>query len=164
MDISELQAIELEENVAFSFNRKAGTIAVKGKSAAVDRALERVEGHRDEVVKLLRERQGEPEDEVVERQVAFNVPSLAVQRQNYIRWFSAKSSFYHPSETELDAMFAACEEGWEIIFDFAQSFTARLPNGLLISIDRKGRRGEVSPYSPAVLQQKQRKIERDEDA
>ncbi len=148
MDMAELQMIEAEEAVAFSLKGN-GKIAVKGKNAAVDRALERIAGHRDEVAVLLRER-GTVEEEDVVREIASTVPSLAVQRQNYIAWFSARSTYYHPSAAQLDAMFAACNEGDEIIFDFALSFTVRKPDGRLLQIDRRGRVVPPSPYSPAV--------------
>jgi hypothetical protein len=148
--IQELEQIETEEGVTFSFRFDAKMIAVKGKSdTAVDLALERIAGHRDEVIELLRVRQGEPEQEVV-REVAVNVPSLATQRQNSIKWFIQRSTYYHPSEAQLDLMFAACSEGDEIIFDFAHSFSVRRPNGLVVSVDRRGRISEPSLYSPAL--------------
>lgn len=147
MDIAELQVIETEEGVAFSL-RDNGKIRVKGKNSAVDRALERIAGHRDEVAALLRER-GSVEDEDVVREIASSVPSLAVQRQNYIAWFSMRSTYYHPTAAQLDIMFAACEEGDEIIPDFALSFTVRKPDGRLLQIDRRGRVTPPSAYSPA---------------
>ena len=156
MDINELQAIESEENVTFVFKPKTKTIAVKGKPAAVDRGLDRIKGQRDEVATLLRERQGiSADDEEVEREISLNVPSLAVQRPNYRRWYMAQAQIYQPSEAELELMFSRCDEGDEIIFDFAHSFTVRKPNGLLVSVDRKGRVGHPSPYSPAVRAQTQ---------
>jgi hypothetical protein len=149
MQIEELEKIEREESVNFVFKPTTGTIAVKGKPAAVDRGLERIKGQRDEVAGLLRARQA-PEDEIVEREVAFSVPSKAVQRQNYIFWFMKMPRYYWPSEAELDVMFGAIEEGDLVIPDFAHSFTVRRPNGLLVSVDRKGRVSQPSPYSPAM--------------
>ncbi len=148
MNANELELIESSEGVTFSL-KPEGTIAVRGKSAAVNRALERIEGHRDEVAELLRARQA-PEEKDVEREVAFDVPALSIQRQNYVRWFMTRTKYYWPNEQELDAMFAACAEGDLIIPDFAHSFTIRRPNGLLQAVDRKGRVGAPSPYSPAV--------------
>jgi hypothetical protein len=49
-------------------------------------------------------------------------------------------------------MFGACEEGDEIIFDFAHSFTVRKLDGRLLQIDRRGRVAPPSAYSPAVRQ------------
>jgi hypothetical protein len=82
------------------------------------------------------------------------VPSLATQRQNYVVWFNSRPKYFHPSETELDRMWGALEEGDLVHFDFAHSITVQKPNGLLISVDRRGRIAEPSPYSPAVREQK----------
>jgi len=156
MDTSQLQQIEAEEGVAFTFRPDTKRLTVKGPDAACDRAIKRIAGDRDEVAVLLRERQGIAEDDepIVEREIALNVKTLAVQRENYIRWFKAKPLFYQPTESELDKMFSALEEGDEIIFDFAQSFTVRKQNGLLVAVDRKGRVDVPSPYSPAMQSQK----------
>ncbi len=126
MNANELELIESSEGVTFSL-KPEGTIAVRGKCA----------------------RQA-PEEKDVEREVAFDVPALSIQRQNYVRWFMTRTKYYWPNEQELDAMFAACAEGDLIIPDFAHSFTIRRPNGLLQAVDRKGRVGAPSPYSPAV--------------
>ena len=152
MDIQELEAIETEAGVAFSFNRATGRIEAKGPAALVDRALARIVLFRDEVAEVLHERQGlpKPGEEIVVREVSPSVPALDVQRANYIRWFSAKGAYFTPTEDELDRMFAACSEGDEVLFDFAHSFTVRKPNGLLVSVDRKGRVSQPSPYSPAM--------------
>jgi hypothetical protein len=45
-------------------------------------------------------------------------------------------------------MIAACEEGDELLFDFAHSFTVRKPDGRLISINRRGKVERPSVYSP----------------
>ena len=96
MDMDQLQQIEVEEAVAFSFRPDSKTISCRGTAAAVDRALERIADRRDEIAGLLRERQGIPDDEkiVVERQIAFGIPSLEIQRANYVRWFKARPMVY----------------------------------------------------------------------
>jgi hypothetical protein len=101
---------------------------------------------------LLRERQGipEPGEVIVTREVSPGVPSLAIQRANYIAWLSTKSGYYQPSTEELNKMFRALEEGDEVLPDFAHSFSVRKPDGRLISIDRKGRIGQPSLYAPAL--------------
>lgn len=155
MTIEELELIEREEVVAFSLTH-TGRIAAKGTETAVNSALARIASVRDEIAALLRERQGlpDPSEAIVVREVSPSVPSLATWRQNYRKWFMEKSTYYHPTEAQMDKMFGACEEGDEIIFDFAHSFTVRKPNGLLVSVDRKGRVSEPSPYSQAVIEQK----------
>jgi hypothetical protein len=152
MEPNELELIEMEETVSFALNGQK-KLEATGTDEAITRARERIGSRLDEVVLLLRQRQGLPEvdeESVVKREIAVGVPSLAVQRANYITWFSARSKIYQPSEAELDCMFAAVFEGDEVVFDFAQSFTIRRRNGLLLQIDRKGRTGPPSPYSPAV--------------
>ena len=84
---------------------------------------------------------------------ARSVPSLAVQRANYERWCAGKAMIYHKTPEELDLMFSLCEQGDEIIPDFAYAFTVRRKNGLLVSINKQGQYEAVSPYSPAVKQQ-----------
>jgi hypothetical protein len=143
MDIEELTAIEIEEEVVFKL-KPGGKIGVKGEGPAIDRALARID--RAEVAALLRERDGSPE-EIVEREIALNVPSKAAQRDNYVMWFGAKSDYYKPSEAD-DVMFSKGDEGDEILPDFAHSFTCRKPDGRLIQIDRKGRITPPSPYTP----------------
>ena len=154
MDIKEIEKIETEEGVKFSLNDANGRIVAEGPEAAVDHALMRIAPFRDEVAEALRERQGlpKPGERIVTREVSTSVPALAVSRANYIRWFSAKGAYFTPTEEDLDRMFAACSEGDEILFDFAHSFTVRKPNGLLVSVDRKGRVSPPSPYTPALTQ------------
>src|ERR1700689_1912341 len=152
MDIAEIEGIEAELGVKFSLNDASGRIVAAGPEAAVDRALARITLFRDEVGEALRERQGLPKsgEKIVTREVSISVPALDVQRANYIRWFSAKGVYFTPTPQQLDAMFAACSEGDEILPDFAHSFTVRKPNGLLVSVNRKGRVSQPSPYSPAL--------------
>ncbi len=154
MDIQEIEKIETEEGVKFSLSDSTGRIVTLGSEEAVDRALARIALFRDELGEALRSRQGlpKPAEKIVTREVSINVPALDVQRANYIRWFSTKGVYFTPTEQELDAMFAACSEGDEILPDFAHSFTVRKPNGLLVSVDRKGRVSQPSPYSPALIQ------------
>jgi hypothetical protein len=151
MTIEELELIEREETVAFSLS-EMGRIAAKGTEAAVDAALARIAPFRDETAVLLRKRQGlpDPAEAIVVREVSASVPSLAAQRANYVTWFAARGAYYTPTDEQLDKMFAACSEGDEVIPDFAYSFSVRRPNGLVVSVDRKGRVGPPSPYSPAV--------------
>jgi len=126
------------------------SVTAKGKSSAVDRAFERIRGHRDEVAALLRARQGEPEEAEVTREIPCDVPGLATQKENYRRWFMQRSNYYHPSEEQLNTMWDALEPDDLVHFDFAHSITVQKPNGLFIAIDRKGRIIEPSPYSPAL--------------
>jgi hypothetical protein len=151
MDITTLSLIEAEEKVTFRL--KSGKVTVKGTPAARASAIARVGDARDELPELLRERDGETED-ILEVEIPTKVPSLAVQRANYVSWFSAQPTYYHPDENQIDAMFAACQEGDELVFDFAHSFTIRRPNGLLAAVNRKGQIVEVSPYSPARAQKR----------
>jgi hypothetical protein len=150
MDIAELSAIESEEQVVFKL-RPNGKFRVKGTDTAIAKALARIT-NRDEVAAVLRERDGDPEP-VVEREIAIHVPDLEVQRANYVRWFQARPTYYHPTLAQLDVMMAACEEGDLLVFDFALSFSVIKPNGKVIAIDRRGRVTEPSPYSPALAQQ-----------
>ncbi len=136
----------------FSFEKITQTIKATGKDdAAVDRGLKRIKDQKPLVAALLRARQGESVDEeLIERHIAVNVPSLLVYRANYRRWFEAMPIYYHRTESEMDAMFGACKEGDRIWFDFALSFTVQKPDGRLVMIDRRGRVSPPSPYSPAV--------------
>ena len=79
---------------------------------------------------------------------ATSIPTLAVQRINYIGWFRHKPQIYWRTEPELDLMFAQCEEGDEVLPDFAFSFTVRKPNGELVAVNSRGQIERPSPYSP----------------
>jgi hypothetical protein len=149
--IEELQGIEAE-GVKLSLSEATGRIVTAGPEAAVDRALMRIAPFRDELAEVLRERQGlpAPGQKIVVREVSPNVPSKAVYRENYRTFFTARGVYFTPTEEEIDRMFAAVDEGDEIIFDFAHSFTVRKPNGLLVAVDRKGRVTPPSPYTPAL--------------
>jgi hypothetical protein len=148
MDIDELKTIESAEGVEFAL-KPDGKIIIKGTDTAIDRALERIAAHRDEVAAVLRENR--PADEpAVERVIAANVPPLAVQREMYIKFFMAHGEYWHPSTEQLDLMFSVLEEGDEVLPDFAHSFSVRRRNGSIVQVDRKGRVTPVSPYSPAV--------------
>lgn len=151
MDIVELEQIEKDQGVSFSLS-DVGRIAAKGLVAAVDRALARIVPFRAEVAALLRERQGvpDPDSVIISREISPDVPPLAAQRAKYLSWLSSKPEYFQPSAEELDRMFSVLEEGDEILPDFAHSFTVRKPDGRLISVDRKGRCGEPSQYSPAM--------------
>jgi len=156
LTIEELQVIEAETGVIFTYDWPSKTIVTKGKPSAIDLALERIRDRHDEVAELLRQRQPAPEEEIVERVISCDVPSKAVHRENYIRWYLKQPKYYHPTGSQLDTMFAACSEGDEIIFDFAHSFTVRKPNGLLVQVDRQGKVTPPSPYSPAARSQKEK--------
>jgi hypothetical protein len=149
--LEQLQEIEAGESVEFALN-DAGRITATGPQAGVDRALARIALSRDDVAEILRLRQGlpKPSEKIVTREVSPNVPSLEVYRANYRLWFTARGAYFTPSEKELDLMFGACSEGDELHFDFAHSFTVRKSSGLLVSVDRKGRVSQPSPYSPAL--------------
>jgi hypothetical protein len=152
MTIEELEQIETEESVTFKL-KPGGRIRAKGRKPNAQRALSRIAAVRDEVAELLRERDGEVE-EVVEIEVACNVPSLEIQKDNYRTWYSTRSGYFQPTEKELDKMFSVLSEGDEILPDFARSFSVRKPTGLLIQVDRRGRISPPSPYSPHLAQRK----------
>ncbi|HZS53057.1 MAG TPA: hypothetical protein VFA65_01535, partial [Bryobacteraceae bacterium] len=105
---------------------------------------------RYEIERLLRRRQGLTEVEEVEREIDLKVPSLDVQKQNYLRWARQRGAYYTPTPEQVDLMWSALEEGDQVIFDFALTITVKKPDGLLIAIDRRGKQVDVSPYSPAV--------------
>jgi hypothetical protein len=151
MDIEQLKEIESAEAVEFSL-KPDSKIAIKGTDSAVDRVLARID--RDEVAALLAEHRPLIEP-VVERVISTRVPALAIQRQNYISWFMAKSGYYQPTEDQLDRMFSVLQEGDEVLPDFAHSFSVRRPNGSIIQVDRKGRISQPSPYSPAVTKRQE---------
>jgi hypothetical protein len=150
MTIEELNKIESHEKVKFALE-PGGLFTVEGEDAAVDRALGQID--RNEIVALLRERDGSLEP-IVKRIIPLNVLSKAAYRENYKRWYSAQSGYYHPTEAEEDRMFAAIEEGWEVLFDFAHSVTCRLPDGRLVAVNRKGKIDPPSPYSPHLAVKK----------
>ena len=151
MDIAELSAIESELEVVFKL-RPGGKFTIKGTDPAIAKALARITS-RDEVAAALRERDGDPEP-IVEREIATGVPSLEVQKENYITWYQQRSTYYHPTEKELELMFSKVEPGDEVLPDFAHSFTVRKPNGLLVQVDRKGRISPPSPYTPHLVKGK----------
>jgi hypothetical protein len=151
MDIAELSAIEVEEEVVFKL-KPGGKFTIRGTDPAIAKALARITS-RDEVAAVLRERDGEVEP-IVEREIATAVPSIEVQKENYITWYQQRSTYYHPTKKELELMFSKVEPGDEILPDFAHSFTVRRPNGLLVQIDRKGRISPPSPYCPHVAKGK----------
>ncbi len=86
---------------------------------------------RAELIAALRIRQGLGASETVTKEVsATSVPPLAVQRENYKRWYTARAPTITNTE-QLDLMLAqALEEGDEIIPDFAHSFGVKKPMGL----------------------------------
>jgi hypothetical protein len=144
MDIATLTEVETKENIKFSLE-PGGGLSVEGEEAAIDRALAQIDRH--EVAQLLRRRDGSPEP-IVKRVLALNVLSKAAYRQNYRTWYMGQSQYHQPSEAEEEKMFSVIEEGWEVLFDFAHSVTCRKPNGVLVSVDRRGRISAPSPYTP----------------
>lgn len=144
MDIATLTEVETKEGIKFALE-PGGGLSVEGEDAAIDRALAQIDRH--EVAQLLRRRDGSPEP-IIRRVISLNVLSKETYRKNYISWFSGRSEYYKPSEAELDQMFGAIEEGWEVLFDFAHSVTCRKPNGVLVAVDRRGRITPPSPYTP----------------
>jgi hypothetical protein len=156
LTIEDLQAIEADTGVTFDFDWRAKAIVTKGKASNIDRALERLGSRRDELVTLLQQIHPAPEDPEVERVIPCNVLSKAVARLNYKTWFLGKPQIFWKTESQLDRMFAAVEEGDEVIFDFSQSFTVRKPNGLLVAINDRGEVEAPSPYSPAMRPRKEK--------
>ena len=151
MTITGLSEIESEEKVKFKL-LPGGRFVIRGKPSAQDKALARVANCRDEIPALLEERDGDGE-EITERVIATNVPALGIQRENYIRWFQARSTYYHPSPEQLDLMMGAVEPGDLIIPDFALSFSVLKPSGRVVAVNRRGEIEAPSPYSPALAQQ-----------
>jgi hypothetical protein len=153
MDIEQLAAFENAEQVIFVLRPDGESFVVKGKKPAVKEVLALIEGQGDEVLALLRIREGFGEEEI-ERIIAPKIRSLAEQKQAYIQWILSQSEYYQPSPEALERMWSALEEWDEVYFDFALSITARrIRGGELVAIDCHGRDNPVSPYSPALAQQ-----------
>jgi hypothetical protein len=148
MTITDLTQIEAEETVKFKL-LPGGRFVIRGKPSAQDRALARIADCRNEVPALLEARDGDGEA-ITERVIATNVPSLAIQRERYVQWFSDRSEYYKPTEKQLDLMMAAVEEGDLLVFDFALSFSVIKPNGRVVAVNRRGEICAPSPYSPAL--------------
>jgi hypothetical protein len=143
-----LAAIESEHGVKFTFDWDNNSVEAEGLEDAIAAALTELQP-RAEFIAAIKERTPPPKKQRVRMRIAADAPpSLAVQRQNYVRWFKQKSQLYWRSEKELDAMFALCEEGDRILPDFAFSFTLQKPDGRLLSVNRQGKFEDVSPYSP----------------
>jgi hypothetical protein len=152
MTITGLSQIETEETVKFKL-LAGGRFVIRGKPTAQEKALARIADCRDEIPALLEERDGDTEA-ITERVIATNIPSLAIQRELYVAWFSGRSEYYKPTLRELDLMMAAVEEGDLIIPDFALSFSVLKPNGRVVAVNRRGEVIAPSPYSPALAQGK----------
>jgi hypothetical protein len=151
MTIAELSQIETEEKVKFKL-LDGGRFVIRGKPTAQEKALARIADCRDEIPRLLEERDGDTE-EITERIIATNVPAWGIQRENYVRWFQARSDYYWPTPEQLDVMMAAVEPGDLIIPDFALSFSVVKPNGRVVAVNRRGEVVAPSPYTPALAQQ-----------
>ena len=102
MTIAGLSQIETEEKVKFKL-LPGGRFVIRGKPSAQDKALARIADCRDEIPGLLEQRDGDAE-EITERVIATNIPSLAIQRELYIAWFSGRSEYYKPTLRELVAL------------------------------------------------------------
>lgn len=152
MTIEDLSAIETEEGVKFKLLAGGKGFTIKGKPRAQDKALARIADCRDEIPALLEERDGDGE-EITERVIATDVPSLEIQRENYVAWFSGRGEYYKPTPEQLDLMIAAVEPGDLIVPDFALSFSVVKPNGRVVAVNRRGEIVAPSPYTPALAQQ-----------
>lgn len=150
MNLTELTELLTKENVKCALE-SGGLMSIEGEDAAVDRVLAQIDRH--EIAKLVRQRDGSPEP-IVKRVLALNVLSKNAYRENYRSWYKQRSEYYQPSEAEEENMFSVIEEGWEVLFDFAHSVTCRLPNGVLVAVDRRGRITPPSPYSPYLTKVK----------
>jgi hypothetical protein len=151
MVIEQLATFEAEKQVVFVLRPDGESFVVKGKKPVVEEVLALI--NRDEVLDLLRQREGFGQQEI-ERVVAPKIPSLVEQKKAYIRWTLSRSEYYQPSPEALERMWGALEEGDQVFPDFALSITVkRIRDGKLIAIDRHGRESPVSPYSPALAQQ-----------
>jgi hypothetical protein len=143
-----LAEIEQEHSVKFTFDWDNNSVEAEGLEDAIAAALTELQP-RAEFIAAIKARTPQPKKPRVRMRIAADVPpSLAVQRQNYVRWFKQKPQLYWRSEVELDRMFALCQEGDLILPDFAFSFTVQKPDGRLLSVNRQGRFEDVSPYSP----------------
>ena len=149
MTIAGLSQIETDEKVKFKL-LPGGRFVIRGKPSAQDKALARIADCRDEIPALLEQREGE---EITERIIATNIPSLEIQREQYVQWFSGRSEYYKPTPEQLDLMMAAVEPGDLIIPDFALSFSVLKPSGRVVAVNRRGEVVAPSPYSPALAQQ-----------
>lgn len=149
MTIAELSQIEAELAVKFKL-LPGHRFVIRGKASAQDKALARIANCRDEIPALLEER----DEAITERIIATNIPSLEIQREQYVQWFSGRSEYYKPTPAELDLMMAAVEEGDLIIPDFALSFSVLKPSGRVVAVNRRGEVVAPSPYSPALAQGK----------
>jgi hypothetical protein len=133
---SVLEIIECEGFV-LTYKVETKTIAVKGPPGA-DVALvqKRINESRDEIVKLLKERQSAG----VEIEIpAGDVPPLVEQREGYVAWFMRRDLFYRRTAKEVDAMFAQVKEGELVQPDFALSFRVVRPDGTAYRVDRLAR-------------------------
>lgn len=152
MVIEQLATFEAEKQVVFVLRPDGESFVVKGKKPTVDEVLALI--NRDEVLDLLRQREGFGQQEI-ERIVAPKVMSLAEQKQAYIQWTQGRSEYYQPTPEALERMWGALEEGDRVFFDYALSITVRrIRDGRLVAIDRRGRENPGSPYSPALAQGK----------
>ena len=154
----EVADAESLHDVVLSYNPVTGRSRAEGKPSDIDAAFAKLKAYpRDQVAAVLRARLPIDEEAPTVREIPVDgPPSLAVQRENHTRWFRAKPEIYWCTPEEQDRMFGRCEEGDQILFDFMFSFTVRKPNGLLISVNRRGEIERPSPYSPHILKQSEK--------
>jgi hypothetical protein len=151
MDQEQLVTFAAEKQVSFVLRPDGDTFVVKGKKPVVEEVLALI--NRDEVLDLLRTREGYGQQEV-ERVVAPKIPSLAEQKKAYVQWTLVRSEYYQPPADALERMWGALEEGDIVYFDYALTITVkRIRDGKFVAIDRHGRENPPSPYSPAMAQQ-----------
>lgn len=149
MNIEQLAAIEAEKSVTFVLRPDGESFAVKGRKPVVKEVLDLIEGQGDDILAVLRQREGWGE-EVVEQVVKPKVRPLSVQQDEYRAWFAQRSEYYWPSEEQIQKMWSTLQEGDQTFPDYALTISVRKVDGRIIAVDRKGRELPVSPYSPAL--------------
>jgi hypothetical protein len=142
-----LAEIEKTHSVALTFDYDLNEIVADGLEPDVQAALAKLQP-RVAFAEAIKQRQPPPKIKRVKVRLSAETFTKEVEKQKYVRWLTFKSGYYQPTETQLEKMFSVVEEGWEVLPDFAHSFTCRLPDGRLVQVDRRGRVTEPSPYSP----------------
>jgi hypothetical protein len=142
-----LAEIEKTHNVSFEFDHESSEIIADGLEPDVQAALPHLQP-RAEFTAAMKARQPAPAKKRVKVRLSATLPDKEVEWQKYLRWLTFKGGYYQPTEAQAAVMKAAVGDNWEILPDFAHSFTCRLPDGRLVQVDRKGRVTEPSPYSP----------------
>lgn len=142
-----IEAKYAEDNLKLSFDYEADELEAEGTDESIAAAL--AEMPREDLVEAVKRRQGPPPPrKKVKVRIGGKVLAKSVYRQNYRRWYMGMPTYHRPSPEQEELMFSVIEEGWEVLFDFAHSVTCRLPDGRLISVNRKGKIEAPSIYSP----------------